>query len=393
MEKEIRELFDYRIRLLRDQTAHKKTERVPIMANTQQWLYLDAGYSQLEAGRDYAKCEDSGRKFLSKYKVDLLYGADCVRNPTMIYDALGQSASWTVSEDGNNVNAIFEDEMMHADEYDEMIADYEKTVWEKCLMRTFPRLREFSLDQFVHAVQVTANHFATKSRITATLREEFGAADPTMVIMSGCGFVNDLFNTYRGIKGLSIDLRRQPEKVYELCAIRDEISNNAIIAQLEAMPEGMDMEQPWDMMAGSLAHTILSRKHFENLIFSNMKKVFSVAIAHGKQIHMNTEGSILRFADCFQEFPKGYLNCIIEMDDPFEIRKQIPNIAITGGLSVDIMGNGTPQECVDMAKRAIDGLAVDGGLWLSPNKFVTYDYDMKSENLSAVCDFVVDYRG
>lgn len=211
--------------------------------------------------------------------------------------------------------------------------------------------------------------------------------------MTGCGFINDLFNTYRGIKGLSIDLRRRPEKVYELCAIRDELSNNAIIAQLEAMPEGMDMEQPWDLMAASLAHTILPRKHFENLIFSNMKKVFSVAIARGKQIHMNTEGSILRFADCFQEFPKGYLNCIIEMDDPFEIRKQIPNIAITGGLSVDVMGNGTPQECVDMAKRAIDGLAVDGGLWLSPNKFVTYDYDMKSENLSAVCDFVLDYRG
>lgn len=138
MEKEIKELFDYRIRILRDQTAHKKTDRVPIMANTQQWLYLDAGYSQLEAGRDYAKCEDSGRKFLTKYKVDLLYGADCVRNPTMIYDALGQNNTWSMDESGNNVNAIFEDEMMHADEYDEMIADYEKTVWEKCLMRTFP---------------------------------------------------------------------------------------------------------------------------------------------------------------------------------------------------------------------------------------------------------------
>lgn len=393
MDKEIKELFDYRIRILRDQTAHKKTDRVPIMANTQQWLYLDAGYSQLEAGRDYAKCEDSGRKFLTKYKVDLLYGADCVRNPTMIYDALGQNNTWSMDESGNNVNAIFEDDMMRADEYDEMITDYEKTVWEKCWMRTFPRLREYDLDQFVHAVQVTANHFATKSRITATLREEFGAADPTNTIGASSGFVNNLFNFYRGIKGLSIDLRRRPEKVYELCAIRDEIANNATIAKIEAKPYGMDMEQPWDIMLGSLAHVILSEKHFEKLIYANIKKIFQCATEHGKQVHMNTEGSILRFADFFREFPKGTLNCIIEMDDPVEIRKQIPNIAITGGLSVDVMGNGTPQECVDMAKRAIDALAVDGGLWLSPNKFVTYDYDMKSENLSAVCDFVLDYRG
>lgn len=393
MDKQTQELFDYRIKILRDQTAHKKTDRVPIMANTQQWLYLDAGYSQLEAGRDYAKCEDSGRKFLSKYKVDLLYGADRVRNPTMIYDALGQSDTWSVSEDGNNVNAIFEDEMMKADEYDEMIADYEKTVWEKCWMRTFPKLKEYDLDQFVNAVKVTANHFAVKSQITATLREEFGAADPTKVVMTGCGFVNDLFNFYRGIKGLSIDLRRRPDKVYELCAARDEISNNQIIAQIEAMPEGMDMNEPWDLMASSLAHVILSEKHFEKLIYSNMEKVFKVAEDHGKQVHMNTEGSILRFADYFRNFKKGTLNCIIEMDSPYEIRKEIPNIAITGGLSVDTMGNGTPEECVDMAKKAIDELAVDGGLWLSPNKFVTYAYDMKSENLKAVCDFVVDYRG
>lgn len=46
----------------------------------------------------------------------------------------------------------------------------------------------------------------------------------------------------------------------------------------------------------------------------------------------------------------------VERDNPYEVRKQIPNLGIIGGLDVTVMGTGTPGQCVDMAKRAIDEL-------------------------------------
>lgn len=83
----------------------------------------------------------------------------------------------------------------------------------------------------------------------------------------------------------------------------------------------------------------------------------------------------------------------VERDNPYEVRKQIPNLGIIGGLDVTVMGTGTPGQCVDMAKRAIDELGRDGGFWLGCNKFVTYENDMNSENLKAVSDFVMEYKG
>ena len=45
------------------------------------------------------------------------------------------------------------------------------------------------------------------------------------------------------------------------------------------------------------------------------------------------------------------------------------------------------------AKRAIDEIGRDSGFWLGCNKFVTYENDMNSENLKAVSDFVMEYKG
>lgn len=83
---------------------------------------------------------------------------------------------------------------------------------------------------------------------------------------------------------------------------------------------------------------------------------------------------------------------MVESDDPYEIRKKYPNIAIYGGLDVNILGKGTKQECIDMAKRAIDELGCDGGLILAPNKMMAFPNDCNPENLKAVCEFVQEYR-
>ena len=109
-------------------------------------------------------------------------------------------------------------------------------------------------------------------------------------------------------------------------------------------------------------------------------------------VRIFTEGSILRFAEYFADYPKGLLTFHLEQDDPFEFRKALPNVAIMGGMTTDLLSNGTPEECVAYAKRLCDELGRDGGFIFSENKMLSYRNDAKPENMLAVCNFVNEYR-
>ena len=83
---------------------------------------------------------------------------------------------------------------------------------------------------------------------------------------------------------------------------------------------------------------------------------------------------------------------MVEEDDIFEIRRKYPNICLIGGIDVNLLGSGTPEECVASVKKVIDEIGRDGGLILSPNKMISYANDCCAENLKAICDFVATYE-
>lgn len=63
-----------------------------------------------------------------------------------------------------------------------------------------------------------------------------------------------------------------------------------------------------------------------------------------------------------------------------------------GGMTTDLLSNGTQEECVSYARRLCDELGKDGGFIFSENKMLSYRNDAKAENMKAVCDFVDSYR-
>ena len=79
---------------------------------------------------------------------------------------------------------------------------------------------------------------------------------------------------------------------------------------------------------------------------------------------------------------------------PAGMRKELPNCAILGGMTVELLGRATPEECVERAKALVDGLgALDGGFVLCQDKMGTFKADARPENLKAVSEFIVNYRG
>ena len=76
-----------------------------------------------------------------------------------------------------------------------------------------------------------------------------------------------------------------------------------------------------------------------------------------------------------------------EEDDIFELRRTLPNIALAGGMTTELLGGGTKAECLDYAKKLVDELGRDGGFVMGQKKMISYRNDAKSENVLAVQEF------
>lgn len=379
-------LRDYRIQLFRKAHAFERPERVPISGNMFTWMFLDAGYSLEEALYHYDKIDDSLMKFVKKYKVDAINQLHTgYRNCFPVCAALDQTGIYSTDK---GLQAITED-IIHPDEYDDLINDYQKTIWTKALPRIYPNVKKMSCEAFANAAKNLKVFNNARTHSEEKLQEEHGIVVDS--VPAYCPASELLFTRWRGIKGFSMDIRRHLDKVYEFSESYDEQFLPEIFKNLDRF-SGQNPDQPYDVCLVMLGHTVLNEKKFEKLYVPSFKKVLDYCQKHGKQAFIYAEGSWERFGDFFNSYEKGVCNMMVEMDDPYTLRKKFPNLCLYGGLDVGVMGTETSDKCIDMAKKAIEELGRDGGLVLQPNKMVSYVGDMKSENLEAVCDFVAKYE-
>lgn len=59
-------------------------------------------------------------------------------------------------------------------------------------------------------------------------------------------------------------------------------------------------------------------------------------------------------------------------------------------MKTELLGKGTPQECVDYAKRLVDEMG--SGYIFSQDKMISFKFDCQRENLLAVNDFLRNYK-
>src|SRR5699024_5225600 len=151
------------------------------------------------------------------------------------------------------------------DDYDELKANPLKVIWEKILFNAFPEARNMSAEEFARAAM--EQHFLDEARtiVNDEIREKYGVLTPYPDFLNFSPYVDNLFNQYRGIKELAIDLRRCPEKVYEVCEYMDEKNLNIEIEKLNALPDGhgVGIKNYYDSYIGALAHTVLNGKQTE----------------------------------------------------------------------------------------------------------------------------------
>ncbi len=385
-----KELAAYRIQLIRDATGfQKKPERIPNISFFVTWKILDAGYKLTEAMSDYDIMEKFVLYHMQHYRFDQVFDVG-VRNAYRVSKAM-QSSSYIVDDDAEVVS--YKDfAYCKPEETDQFAANYYKFLWEVGMPRKFPWWgKDAPLSVIQNAYNEQNQFFAFSQHIRQVLYEDLGipfngAPNPYATIS-----METVLAYVFGMRGVAIMMRRDKGKLH---AVLDALDALFFTPQLEKLKqiEGPNLNYSFDYIAAILAHNFMNISQWEEFYWPYLKKVLDVLAEKKCNCVLFMEGSALRFADYFKDYPKGLITLLPEQDDVFELRKAMPNVAILGGMKNSMLGNGTKQECLDYAKRLIDELGADGGYLFSQDKMGSYRIDANPENLKAVCDFVLDYR-
>lgn len=386
------ELRQYRTKLFRDASMMQtKPDRVPNLSFFVTWKILDAGYKLSEAMNDYDKMEKVVRSHQEKYGFDAIFEHG-VRNVIRLPGALG-GLTYQINDEAG-VISYPDNALCEFDELDELIENPNKFFWEKGMAKKFPMWKDKTVR--VEDMQNVIKEFGAFSmyngKMLGIMKEEYGLPTFTAPGQPPYFGVDYLFNTILGIRGLSIAMRKDPAKVDAAIEALNALYFDPALKALQAAPDGPNMDACFDYDITLLCHNVMNIKQFERFLWPNLKTMLDTLAAKGKTVRLFMEGSSRRFWEYFKDYPAGIITMHPEQDDVFEMRKELPNVAILGGMPVQTLGKGTKQECLDLTKRLCDELGGDGGYIFSEDKMVSFRNDANPENVKAVCDFIREYR-
>lgn len=381
------EILEERKKRIDDCIRFRHTSRVPHMANFYGWVFLQYKPDLYDVMYDYKEMEKAFDAFAEHYAFDA--HADLgTRNYFPVAKAV--NGGFLFHRINKNHDAVELDDhcLLETEEYPEFAEDINAFKWKKLAPRIFgENLTEERLRNVAREIQ-------RFREFTAHMRESVGSKHHQLVRRIAdfpIGYEH-IFQYWRGIKNTSIDLRRNTKLLDNAVRALDASFGNEDenfagyekILQAPRHPHAMA-----DVGFNLLGHSILNKKQFEKYEWPYLKKGAELAQKYNKTIFVFCEAEILRFAEYLEQIPKGVMMLCIEQDDIFEVRRRLPNLALCGGMPVDLLGRGTPQQCVDYAKKLIDELG--DGFMLSQNKMISYKNDCKRENLEALCEFVSNY--
>lgn len=380
----------YRKQIINDAIRmKKKPERTPHFSNFWTWSILESGYKLSGPLHDWGIMEKIILDFQKRYPFDLVASIG-IRNPVQVVEPIGRS-KYDIDDERETIN-IRDVPSMNADEYDLLLKEFHRFLWEKLMPRRFAGFTSnLTINGFGQVVKRFNTFGEYVQRVTERLQNECGVTNiysyPTLVP----GF-ETVYNFLRGIRGTSHDMRKNPDKLKAACDFFDARDIDPVLLQLKNDARRDTSPLAFDAISILLGHNMLSIKQWETFYWPSLKKILDAVVTGDKTIYVFAEGSTSRFWEYLRDYPKGHIAIHVEQDDLFEFRKALPNICIVGGMPTRLLGRGTKEQCVSHAKLLIDELGAEGGFILSQDKMVSYRNDTKSENLKAVCDFVREYH-
>ncbi len=388
-----KQIFENRLYTIKNAVTGKNPiDRIPLLSNVWTWKYLDAGYTISESLYNYDIMEKGLRHYFDTYDFDV--AQECGwRNPVQVEETLGP-IPYVINDEISSISIKDQCFMGHED-YDELIKDPKKYIWETFIPRKHTALKNpNNVENFKNFLNEYGKFGAFLGKIGGMMTEEYGS--PQFIDFGmpfGCwdNGIELLFCSLRGIKGLAMDIRRDPNKVE---AAIEAINNYFIYEKMASsnLYKGSCSYAAFDALPVMFAQSILSAKQFEKFYWPFMQKIISYVEDYDKIGVIYLEGENKRFFDFFKDIKPGYFAIHSELNEVAELKKEFSNMARMGGLKLDLLGYATPEKCVEETKRIIDECGDDKKLLLMEYKMVSFPNDVKAENYKAVTDFIANYR-
>lgn len=199
---------------------------------------------------------------------------------------------------------------------------------------------------------------------------------------TACSF-DFLADQLRGFKGISMDVRRRPEKVLEACEALYSIvlkkGMPSVVSNYSAV--GMPLHMP----------TFMREKDFEKLYWPTFKRQLEEYASHGVHTSIFCEDNWMRYLDYLYELPTDTI-MMFEYGDPKLIKEKLgKKHIIVGMFPLVMLKTHTKEECVEYAKRMLDVLAPGGKYRFALDKGPVSISDLNLENYIAVAETVRDY--
>lgn len=345
---------EYKTKLFTDIYSGNKPDRVPEKVGVNACAALElAGYDLRLAQYGITKVLDATEKINAKYDTYTLIGT-------------WPGTPWLHKFTGSRTNVMGEDGFiqhpnvhgMEADEYDLLLADPLKFIWETVIPRLFT---EFDAPPMKAALAmaktIKANDYINGkiAQGNMSLTKKYDkSAFPTFVGISRAPF-DYLADYLRSFTGALVDIRRKPNEVLEAVNLITPLMIKA------GCPRHVETPSRLTRIFFALhMPTFMSEKFFAKFWWPSFKETVWAIYDKGFGINIFCEENWMHLLDYLNELPPG-CELQFEYGDPKTIREKVGDKHLISGLfPVSLMKSGTKEEVCDKAKEYLDILAVDG---------------------------------
>jgi hypothetical protein len=402
----------YRERLKRitDAIQLKKPDRVPILLEFGYFMARYSGISFQDALYDHARCAEAYRKTVTELEPDAFHcisfdsgkALDTIDSQVMKWPGHGLSS--------NQSHQYIEGEYMLADEYDSFLENPTDFILRTYLPRTCGALNSFKnfpgllnymsiargrmtptlvdpglIDSFqaICKTACVALEWETAWKDFVKEIEEKGYPAITLVGIGQAPF--DFFSDHlRGMKGIMLDMYRQPEK---LLAAMDRMSP-ILLRKIKTL-KNLSNNRLVFMGPHRGAEGFMSLKQFEKFYWPGLKASILALIEAGFTPYVFWEGNYTSRLEYLRELPPGKIIHRLDRTNIYEARKVLGGgHCLAGGMLPSVLQTCSVQQVTDECRNLIEVVGRDGGYIMGHSTVLD---EAKIENVKAMIDATRKY--
>jgi uroporphyrinogen-III decarboxylase len=382
----------YQQRLSRYVTAmrNEKPDMIPIRPFVAEFTGAYTGHSCQELAHDYNRAFDAAVQCAAEFDWDAV-----VANMVYVWTGLAQAIGLNYygipgidvpPDRGFQYKEPPEDDaFMHADEYDELIADPTGFLLNTWLPRVAAPVQKNGEPvttahnmSFLKGGMAMLQYFSAFPGQINRLRTEAGTASAIAGIFKAP--MDIIADKMRGYLGLVDDLMTRPEKVLAACeALMPHLFH---VANTTADPDKNVPIGYW-MHRGCVP--FVTPDQFNNIYWPTVKPIIEELWAEGHQTLFYAEGNWDHHLESFRELPDLSIVYHVDQGDIFKAHQVLGDkFCLSGGIPNALLTFKKPEEVREYCKKVIEGVAQDGGYIMDAGAIV--QNDAKVENIRAMTD-------